>query len=256
MLKIREQQMQVFEAAALRNFEDEMVVHSQEFSPRLCQVLGEDQLRIALRQAMARATAYDFTKRGPMRLYIELIFLRGSDFDSDPRYSDIGKILKTNDEQMQRAEQIHQAMLDYHETVPGPGNINVHNALETLSGIAQRPVSFSPYNFEQDMLKELTNAFPQQADYVGSKKLLALIREGRSKAKTYNFTSIRAEAMLVILMFAFGHGCTNDPLYPWIANTLTDIKITDSAARAKRLEKKARTWLDHVIARNKQGVQV
>ena len=48
-------------------------------------------------------------------------------------------------------------------------------------------------------------------------------------------------------MFAFGHGCCEDPLYPWIARTLTDEKITDAEARAKRLEKKAITWLDHVL---------
>jgi hypothetical protein len=54
--------------------------------------------------------------------------------------------------------------------------------------------------------------------------------------------------MVVALMFAFGHGCTRDPLYPWISHTLADEKIVSPAARAERLEKKARTWLDHVIA--------
>ena len=35
MFKIRNKQMQAFEQAALATFEDEMVVHSQSFSPRL-----------------------------------------------------------------------------------------------------------------------------------------------------------------------------------------------------------------------------
>jgi hypothetical protein len=56
-------------------------------------------------------------------------------------------------------------------------------------------------------------------------------------------------------MFAFGHGCTHDPLYPWIARTLKDERIKDPAARAERLEKKAITWLDHVLARPPKGVQ-
>ena len=61
MLVIRADQMQVFEQTAWRQFEDEMVVHSQEFSPRLCEILGKEQLRIALRAAIRRAVGYGFT---------------------------------------------------------------------------------------------------------------------------------------------------------------------------------------------------
>ena len=85
MLQIRKEQMLVFEQDALRRFEDEMVVHSTDFSP-LCEVIGEGQLRVALRRAMARAGGYGFTYRGPIRLFIELMFLCGSAFDTDPQY--------------------------------------------------------------------------------------------------------------------------------------------------------------------------
>ena len=105
MLKIRPTQMIVFEKASLRRFEDEMVVHSKEFTPRLYEVLGEEQLRVALRQAMKRADTYGFTNRGPIRLYIELMFLYGSDFDTDPQYPAIGKVLKAPGDQMKRAEE-------------------------------------------------------------------------------------------------------------------------------------------------------
>ncbi len=44
-LRIREKQMKVLEDAALRRFEDEMVEHSKKFTPKLCEVLGEEQLR-------------------------------------------------------------------------------------------------------------------------------------------------------------------------------------------------------------------
>src|SRR5690348_3667675 len=121
MLVVRAPQMKVFEQDSLRRFEDEMVVHSRGFAPELCKVLGEEQLRVALRQAMARATTYGFTNRGPMRLYIELMFLCGSDFDTDPQYPLIGEILRAPGPQMQRAQQIHEGYLDYLENVSGPG---------------------------------------------------------------------------------------------------------------------------------------
>jgi hypothetical protein len=59
--------------------------------------------------------------------------------------------------------------------------------------------------------------------------------------------------MIVILMFAFGHGCVADPLYPWISQVLTDERITSAEARGQRLERKALTWLDHVLARPLPG---
>ena len=52
MLNIRAEQMEVFERDALRRFEEEMISHSREFSPRLCEVIGDAQLRIAVRQAI------------------------------------------------------------------------------------------------------------------------------------------------------------------------------------------------------------
>jgi hypothetical protein len=255
MLRIREEQMKVFEVAALRNFEDEMVEHSKEFTPRLCEVLGEKQLRVALRQAMQRADDYGFTNRGPVRLYIELMFLCGSGFDTDPQYPMLGKILNTPGDQMQRAERIYDGLIEYLENVSGPDAVNVHKALEALAEFARKPLSLSADNFDTEIAEEMARAFPQKAAYVGKEGLNKLIDEGHTEARTYGFPAVRGDALLIVLKFAFGHGCTNDPLYPWIAKTLKDKRIVDPAARAQRLEKKALTWLDHVLARPRQGVQ-
>lgn len=253
MLKVRKQQIEVFEQAALRNFEDEMVAHSKDFSPRLCEVLGEEQLRVALRQAMGRAGAYGFTYRGPLRLCIELMFLCGSAFDTDPQYPAIGEVLNTTGDQMQRAERIHEGVLDYLEKVAGPNNVNVRKALEALAVLAREPVSVSSNNFVAEMLQEMTRCFPRKAAYVGEAKLTTLIQEGQAEARKYGFPTVRGEVLIVVLMFAFGHGCSNDPLYPWIARTLANQRIVSPAARAERLEKKAVTWLEHVLARPQTG---
>jgi len=256
MIKIRSTQMKAFEEEALKRFEKEMFVHSKEFSPRLCEVLDDDQLRVALRQAMSRANSYGFTNRGSVRLYIEMMFLYGSDFDTDPQYSSVGEILNSPDDQMQRAEQIYQGILDYQKQVSGPNNINVKEALQALSLFALISVLIKDNNFEIEMIYELERAFPQKVADVGKERMTELIYEGRLEAQKYGFDTVRGEAMMVVLMFSFGHGCTDDPLYPWIYQTLKDCKIKDSAARAKRLEKKAVTWLEHVLARLELGGKI
>lgn len=252
MLSIRTEQMKVFEQAASRQFEDEMLAHSKEFSQRLCEVLGDDQLRVALRLAIARATTYGFTYRGPIRLFIEMTFLCGSAFDTDPQYPMFGEVLRGPGDQMQRAEQIHEGHSIYLEKVSGPKAINVHNALRNLALFSRLPLWFSSDDFVPGMLQEIQNLFPQKAAYAGTDALAALIQEGRAESRRYGFPTPRGEAPMVVLMFAFGHGCTNDPLYPWISSTLRDDRLVDPAARAARLEKKALTWLEHVNARSEK----
>ena len=51
-----------------------------------------------------------------------------------------------------------------------------------------------------------------------------------------------------MLMLAFGHGCADDSLYPWIARTLQDEAIADPTARARRLETQALIWLEQELA--------
>jgi len=255
MLVIRDKQIRSFEQATLHRFEEEMIVHSKEFSPRLCKVMEDEQLRVAVRLAIDHAMTYGFTNRGPIRLFIELMFLRGSAFDTDPQYPGLGNALRASDDQMQRAERMHEVSIDYLEKVSDPGAVNVHNALRNLSIFAKKPLRFTANNFVTVMLQEMNNLFPEKVTYVGNDKLTTLIDAGRIEAQKYGFATVRGEAMIVTLMFAFGHGCTNDPLYPWISRTLLDQRIIDPVARAARLEKKALTWLNHVITGNEKEAQ-
>lgn len=248
---IRAEQMSAFEQAAASQFEAEMVAHSKNFSPPLCEVIGDDQLRFALRSAITRAEQYGFTYRGPVRLFIEMMFLCGSAFDTDPQYPAVGAVLRDSADQMHRAEQIHELCLDNLGKVAGPGAANVRKALSDLLTYARTPLVFSN-DFVADMLQAMHRVFPQKAAYVGDSRLKALVEEGIAEARRYGFDTARQRALLVVLKFAFGHGCTDDPLYPWIARTLKDERIIDASARAARLEKKAVTWLEHVVARNER----
>jgi len=255
MWTIRQEQVESFRQHHLQKFEDEMVDHCKEFSPTLCKVIGEGQLRVALRSSMRRADGYGFTNRGPIRLFIEMGFLFGSAFDSDPQYPSFGKILQSPDDQMVRAEQIHQGSLEYLDKVSGPDNANVLNALGKLAIFAKKPILFSFENFSASLLHEMRRIFPQKYDYVGKTNLTVLIDEGAAEAHKYGFSTVRQATLMVVLKFAFGHGCTNDPLYRWISATLQDERIVNSAARSERLERRAVTWLTHVLGEPGEGRQ-
>ncbi len=249
MLTIRQEQTEAFRQHHLRKFEDEMVGHGKEFSPRLCEILGDEQVRVAIRAAMGKAIWYGFTNRGPLRLYVEMMFLCGSAFDTDPQYAVVGEVLRASEDQMVRAERIHQGTLRYRDEVAGSETINVRNALRNLAMLAQAPITLSSDNLTNDLIQEMGRIFPQKVAYVGDARMKTLIYEGFAEARRYGFSTVRQLTLITALMFAFGHGCNNDPLYPWISRTLHDQKIVNPSDRAKRLEKKALTWLSHVLAR-------
>ncbi len=203
---IRAEQITAFEVAAWKQFEEEMVVHSRGFSPELCKVIGDEQLRLALRSAITRAESYGFTYRGPIRLLIEMMFLFGSAFDTDPQYAVVGEILRSSGDQMLRAEQIHGGQLEYLEAVCGSDAMNERKAQRDLLILAQTPVTFSPNDLIAGLRQQMTDIFPQKVAYVGEAGITTLIRDGIAEARRNGFQTARQAALLVMLKFEFGHG--------------------------------------------------
>lgn len=256
MLEIRADQFALFEQQALARFEDQMIAHSQRFTPRLCRTLGEAQLRVAIRQMMAGAEGHGFTCRGPVRLYIELSFLYGSGWDDDPQYPRLGRILASGEDQMLRAEWLYQEILDYQSHVSGPEACNVKRALTRLATYVEEPTAMRPTSFAEEALTAMSHIFPEKASYLGPRALTALLNEASSAADLHGIPDdIRGRLLLGVLMFAFGHRCLSDPLYPWIGRTLANPLVDDPLVRIRRLEKKAITWLRHVLSGTWRGVE-
>jgi hypothetical protein len=250
VLVIRNAQIEALGQAGLRGFENEMVAHLSEFSPPLAEAAGEEQLRQAIRLGIARAAGHGLNLRGPVRLYLELMLLFGSFFDTDPQYPWAAAILQNPDvqPQMQRADQLFQKILEYRQTVAGPEDSFTFKALQQIRDLARQLPAISASGFVSEMLGQIERVYPQKARYVGTPGLEALIHEGIDRARRAGFSIGRQTALIVVLMLSFGHGCAEDPLYPWIARTLQDPAIVDPPARADRLMRRAVTWLDHVLA--------
>jgi len=250
MLQIRSEQMKVFEEVALKNFKDEMVQHLNRFAAKHCEIIGEEKVRETIQLGITDAQKYGLTNRGPVRFYIEMMFMFGSSFDTDPQYPWAVAILndQTAYDQMDRAELLHQAMLTYLEKVAGSDNIHSITALRRIRERVDRPVTSSNDSFGNDMLREMKGIYPQKCSYVGDEPLKELIHQGMKSAKLHSMQHLRGSMLFVVLMFALGHGFADDPLFPWIGKTLADPLVVDPEKKAERIEKKAITYLNSVLA--------
>ena len=249
MLLIRQKQMDVFSEEALHTFEDSMVAHCFKFAQRHCEAIGQEQVRQVIRLGIERAADYGLTLRGPVRFYIEMMFMFGSSFDNNPQYPWVAEILKDENlpDQMQRADNLFDKVIDYFATVFGANGDYALTAMRKIPAFAKSPLAITPQNFEGEMLAQLKRLYPQKCDYVGDDCLRELIQEANEKAETNQFINTRGIALFAVLMFALGHTFTEDPLFPWVSHTLNDPKLVEPERRAQRMEERMLAYLDQVL---------
>ncbi len=250
MFTVRESQSQALEQIALRAFEDEMVGHCFELSPHLCKTLPDEELRLVIRQAIARARTHGFIHRGPVRLYIDLTFFFGKGFDDDPQIPWAEEVLRRDGftEQMHRAEALYEQCSAYLHEVVGPNGVHARAALQRLVALEDRELSLDRATLVPDALGFLQEIYPQKYAFTGREPLERLVSSAVARAQAiHGFTRPRSILMLVVLMFAFGHRCDEDPLYGWIQRTLTGA-VPDREAVAQKLERRAAAWFKAVLA--------
>jgi hypothetical protein len=254
MLKINQLQMRALEKNAQRTLEDEMVSHIKRFAPQRCEALDDEHLRLAARSGIHRAVAYGFTKKGPIRLFMETMLLFGSHFDTDPQYPAISSHLGARGDQMVRAECIYNEIVAYQSTVQGEGGGNLRGALAALIALT-RSCGARAESSDASMQQALSSSFPQKAAYVGEEGLQDLIRRGREEARGYGLVGERAQTSLLTVMFAFGHGVSRDWSYPAIEQALTGMSVRDTSTFAERFEAAALSLLEWTLENISKAAQ-
>jgi hypothetical protein len=250
MLTIRNEQMKVFEESVTSAFKGEMVQHLHQFVPRHCAVIGMASVEQVVDRGIATARTHGFTNRGPVRLYLELMSMFGSGFATDPVLPWAVAPLAASDEssQMDRAEQLHAAVLGYLEQVAGANNQLTIIALRRLSSIDAAALLGATGSIEDRLIGAYRVLYPQKAAYAGDSRLRLLIDLAKAKAERFSITTERGLALLGALAFAIGHEATDDPLFPWISRTLHDEALGSPDERASRLHDRAMTYLTRALA--------
>ena len=114
-MRMRQQQNEAFSEAAVKDFENRMVVHLHEFFPEQCKALGEKKTRKAIREGIERAGKYDIVTERDVCKFIDLMFAFGRKFDQDRKYPWARDILNDPaiDDPTTKAEGLYDAGL-YH----------------------------------------------------------------------------------------------------------------------------------------------
>jgi hypothetical protein len=246
---IRPEQMAVFELVKLPDFENYMVAHLMDFTLLHSRAIGEEGIRAIIRSGVERSKTYGLTRKGPVRLFIEMVFLLGVDFDTDPQFPWIRTTLedpRAGDENS-RADLLHERLMDYVNAAGGPGREYSRRSLVRARRLPFTALAEAGAPTDEELLRGMRDAYPEKFEYVGEQRLRPLIRRAEEEANRYRMLPGTAARLFTGLMYALGHGVLRDPKYPFLGRTLTNAAISDADRRAQRVHSKMMTYLDHVL---------
>lgn len=249
MLIIRKEQMETFDKFVLPAFEEEMIAHLKQFAPDHAETIGDKNVRLLIRSGIESAKQYGLTYRNPVRFYIELMFMFGSDFDTDPQYAWAGEILidSTILDQVEKADRLYLKTRDYLKKVQGSDYEYEIAALRQVGKLRFDHLRMVKGNFESEITMLLKRLYPQKCEFIGDQAIRKLIQHGKEQVESFTISNTAGLPLLVGLMFAFGHGCTNDPQFSWITDTLNDKTTVDPSERVERLFSKMKAYLSQAL---------
>jgi hypothetical protein len=254
MLTIRQEQIDAFKPSAVRKFEDDMVDHLKKFAPKRWKSLGEPGVREVIRFGINRARKYGFSYRGPVRFYIELMFMFGGYFDTDPQHPWVTPIFKDPKmtDQMIRADRLYKEMNNYLGIVSGPEHKFLIEAMNRLSQAKLEDFLTAGTSVDRSILAKLQQIYPEKCDYLGRTVLGTILQTGFEVARDYELTQEKGVVLTVVLAFALGHGFPSDPLYRWIGTELADKSRPDPNVRIDELYSNWKIHLDSLLEEGSQ----
>ncbi|MEE4378434.1 MAG: hypothetical protein V2J55_13135 [Candidatus Competibacteraceae bacterium] len=256
MLVIRETQMAAFEQGAIRNFETRLLEHLQEFFPKHCQILGDEQVRKVIRLGLERVEQYELVSERDIHLYVGLMFMLGSFFDVDLQLPWAAKIFADQSMTNPTApiDRVYETAMRFLNRVAGKDSECLERALNKARELPvtalvrtdndkQQKVSFGEH-----LLKMLNSLWPEKYEVLGEETMRRLVQKGYEAGRGYNLQSEQGATVYIALMFMLGSGFDNDPQYPWAKAVLHEASPSDSGNTGELLYEGAKTHLDKWLA--------
>ncbi len=247
MLRIRKEQYEELGKIALKRFEESMVEHIKEFFPKYYEIHEEPLIRKVIQYAICRAENYDFRTERDVCLYINLVFLLGSNFDIDPQLPWAAAILndETITDSVTQIDRLYDKGMEYLDQVAGTENEYLGRALLRIREISIEDFAQTPTPNSGDIAAtQLQKIWRRKCEQMGERTLRKLIRGAIESAKAYGITTERGIVLYSWFMFMLGGGFDKDPRFPWAAEVLNDESLTHQVGKVDRLYKEAMSFLD------------
>jgi hypothetical protein len=248
MLTIRTEQLQALGEASARAYESALVDHCRGFAPRLHALRGDTAFRRLVRLGVSRAQQEGFDHRGPVRFWVELMLAFGSEWHSDPQLWRITRGLARREMQQNfRADLLFDGMLEHGEMVDDPARQHARASLERIGGADWAALLRPDADPETRALALLEELHPRKFEAVGLPAVHQVVQAAAGHCARLGVDAARGQVLFAGLMFGFGHGVFEDPMYPWVSQTLRPQGGAGDELRCRRLARKTRLYVRAVL---------
>ena len=222
MLLIRTEQMVALEQAQVDRFTDDLVNHVRSFAPDRYVSLGKDPVRKIINLGLRNADRHGFTLRGPVRFYLESMFMLGSFFDTDPQYRDVTRTLfdDRGADEIIRADLLYDHVMNYVDAAAGPGYEFERRARNKSANLSYEQITSLAGHSPVILLESLSQIHPKKVQALGKPAILALVSEAWEFAAQFGPSWAAAAPLFSLLMFILGSNCFADPQFPWLVRAL------------------------------------
>lgn len=248
MLAMKKDQMEVFEAGALKSFEHRTLRHLQAYFPAHCKLVGEEAMRNTIRLGWSKCVAHRLTPECCARSYIEFMCLLGSGFDADPLLPWAGALLADRSiiDPVERGDLLHERAWDhlrrvapdYDDLLANKENSRFIEELRQLNALADDPMEgATAHAVSLGLFRHMGRVFPAKTAIAGDAALHEASVLALEVAQRCNIRGERGMALIALLSLLAGTSFDQDPLLPWVKPTLSDLAQPESQ-RVDRLIKR------------------
>ncbi|AKT42608.1 hypothetical protein [Chondromyces crocatus] len=253
-MRVQGHQIDTLGTTEAERFEGRMVHHVDTFFRGAIWLLGEPQIRDAIRLGLQRAGRYGIEFQRDACLYISLMFVLvlGSHFDEDPLHPWAHEILTedTFSSPKLRVDTLYDRAMVYLDRVLGRKNQHIMRAAARF--LAETPEAlFTPHGSGElppRLRERLQQVYPEKYAAHGEAELDALIADGITRASSIGLQDERNIVTYVCAMFVFGHRFDVDPKLANLTQGLRD-PAADEGARMGALYERARDLIEKATVR-------
>ncbi len=236
--------MDTFDKYSSAGFEASAADYLRETFPEKCEAIGNAALPAIVSFGRKQAEAHQFRTERTIVMYLHLMFMLGSRFDSDPLFPAGAEILNDKEiaEEQKRMELLWDKAGEYGLAVLGPEEEYLDEALKKLDQEVKDGLpAFSGGGAETYMFQRLNAIFPEKVSFLGEPAIRAMIQNGFQRASAYGLAGRDPIYTYIVLMLMLGSDFDSDPQYGWASSVLKG--ENDPVVRAKRLHPEAVKYL-------------
>jgi hypothetical protein len=249
VLIIRQQQMQALATIPRTAYESLLVKHFFTHYPRECNDAGLRNVRELIDLGIDRAKSHGYRGQRAAAIYINLMIILGSGFDSDPQIPWAAEQLHDSSisDPVQRIQRLFRSTLDYLDATVGADNMHIVRAMIRLRECDLTRLEYSGADFAHYIVELFEEYYPEKAALQGPQANRALALHALSSARAYGLTGRKGQVIYAMNAFMLGSGFDADPLYPWAQESLSATDMTDQDTKTNRLLEQSLAYLQRSL---------